>query len=249
LLWSEGVSQSATAEKLGITEEQVRTLRYRWWASTARLAAAEKKLQKTFNDLTSLIFRIPNERNSIRVCIKFLDRRRSNKQRHPRETIRTQGIASCHASAHLKSFTTNQKSTGSTGATGPKKASPWHLKNFMASAPQNLLSAGYLKEAGLSWKKSRRVLTSPDPNYREKVELLLNTLQSLKGDEDLFFVDELGPLQVKTVWRRSYAPKGAHPSIRRINIPKGHHPIRCLKCYHQPGNLVLWKIQRLSGNY
>src|SRR6266436_3039159 len=43
LLWSEGASESTTAEKLGISEEEVRTLRYRWWAWTARIAAAEKK--------------------------------------------------------------------------------------------------------------------------------------------------------------------------------------------------------------
>lgn len=72
-----------------------------------------------------------------------------------------------------------------------------------------------LKEAGLSWKKSRRVLTNPDPNYREKVELLLNTLQSLKADEDLFFIDELGPLQVKRYGGRSYTPKE-----QRLPIPK-----------------------------
>jgi hypothetical protein len=36
-----------------------------------------------------------------------------------------------------------------------------------------------LKQAGLRWKKSRKVLTSPDPNYREKVELLLRTFHSL----------------------------------------------------------------------
>jgi hypothetical protein len=40
----------------------------------------------------------------------------------------------------------------------------------------------------------KRALTSPDPEYREKVELLLESLQSLGNDEMLFFVDELGPL-------------------------------------------------------
>ena len=64
-----------------------------------------------------------------------------------------------------------------------------------------------MKEAGLSWKKSRRVLTSPDPKYREKVEVLLQTLQSLKADEDLFFIDELGPLRVKRYGGRSYTSK------------------------------------------
>ena len=78
-----------------------------------------------------------------------------------------------------------------------------------------------LKEAGLSWKKSRRVLTSPDPNYREKVELLLTTLQSLKADEDLFFIDELGPLQVKRYGGRSYTPKGATPTHPQNQHSKG----------------------------
>src|SRR5690349_21577347 len=61
LLWSEGVSESTTAQKLGISEETVNILRHRWWASMARIAAAEKKFHKTFDHLVSLIFRIPNE--------------------------------------------------------------------------------------------------------------------------------------------------------------------------------------------
>jgi hypothetical protein len=88
--------------------------------------------------------------------------------------------------------------------------------------PVSAMTVGrLLKEAGLSWKKSRRVLTSPDPNYREKVELLLNTLQSLKPDEDLFFIDELGPLQVKRYGGRSYAPKGETPTHPQTQHSKG----------------------------
>ena len=75
-----------------------------------------------------------------------------------------------------------------------------------------------LREGGLRWKKSRQVLTSPDPNYREKVDLLLKTLQSLKPDEDLFFIDELGPLQVRRYGGKCYTPKGEtriHPQNQR----------------------------------
>lgn len=78
-----------------------------------------------------------------------------------------------------------------------------------------------LKQAGLSWKKSRKVLTSPDPNYREKVELLLRTLQSLKADEDLFFIDELGPLQVRRYGGRCYTPKGGTPTHPQNQSSKG----------------------------
>jgi hypothetical protein len=78
-----------------------------------------------------------------------------------------------------------------------------------------------LRDAGLSWKKSRKVLTSPDPRYREKVELLLQTLQSLKTDEDLFFIDELGPVQVKRHGGRCYAPKALTPTHPQSQRSKG----------------------------
>ena len=61
LLWSDGVSESATARELGISQEDVRSLRHRWLASARRIVAAENKLQQVFSGLVSLIFRIPNE--------------------------------------------------------------------------------------------------------------------------------------------------------------------------------------------
>ena len=78
-----------------------------------------------------------------------------------------------------------------------------------------------LREAGLSWKKSRKVLTSPDPRYREKVDLLLQTLRSLTDNEDLFFIDELGPLQVKRYGGRCYEPKGQTPTHPQTQKSKG----------------------------
>ena len=78
-----------------------------------------------------------------------------------------------------------------------------------------------LRQAGLSWKKARRVLTSPDPHYREKVELLLKTLHSLKPDEDLFFVDELGPLPVKRYGGRCLTPKRVIPTYPQNQRSKG----------------------------
>jgi transposase len=54
-----------------------------------------------------------------------------------------------------------------------------------------------MKKSGYTMKKARKVLCSPDPDYREKVDLVLHTLQNLKPGELFFFVDELGPLRVK----------------------------------------------------
>lgn len=78
-----------------------------------------------------------------------------------------------------------------------------------------------LKEAGYSRKKSRQVLTSPDPEYREKVELVLATLHSLRGDEMFFFIDELGPLQVKRYGGRCYTPRNRTPTHPQNQHSKG----------------------------
>jgi hypothetical protein len=58
-------------------------------------------------------------------------------------------------------------------------------------------------------KKARKVLCSPDPEYREKVDLVLHTLQNLKPAELFFFVDELGPLRVKKYGGRTFVRKAA----------------------------------------
>ena len=63
--------------------------------------------------------------------------------------------------------------------------------------PSNSTVCRFLRQTGYSFKKARRVLTSPDPEYREKVEQVLNTLQNLSPDELFFFIDEMGPLRVK----------------------------------------------------
>lgn len=60
-----------------------------------------------------------------------------------------------------------------------------------------------VRKSGFTFRKARRVLTSPDPEYREKVELLLATLRNLSKDEFLFFIDEMGPLRVKKYGGRS----------------------------------------------
>jgi transposase len=65
----------------------------------------------------------------------------------------------------------------------------------------------FLRQAGYAIRRAKKVLTSPDPAYREKVDLLLNTLQNLKTDDLLFFIDELGPLRVKRYGGRALVRK------------------------------------------
>jgi len=78
-----------------------------------------------------------------------------------------------------------------------------------------------LNKAGYSVKKARRVLTSPDPEYREKVELVIDTLQSLGPNELFFFIDELGPLRVKKHGGRILAAKGDVPTVPQVQTHRG----------------------------
>ena len=99
LLWSQGVPESTTAKRLGISEAEVRMLRKCWWASRARMAAAEKKLDKVFNDLVSLIFRIPNEEPPSETASNS-SADGEPRPRQPRESERKTKIASCDASGY-----------------------------------------------------------------------------------------------------------------------------------------------------
>ena len=207
MLWADGVSESATAEKLGISEESVRILRYRWWASTARIAAVEKKSHKAFNDLVSLIFRIRNEEphsESASNASAWSVQTSSASQGKPAEQKELRSATR----ALIEILHQKPKAYGINRSNWSQGSLAVAFEKLYGQLPSKSTVCRLLKEAGLSWKKSRRVLTSPDPNYREKVELLLKTLQSLKTDEELFFIDELGPLQVKRFGGRGYAAKG-----------------------------------------
>jgi transposase len=54
-----------------------------------------------------------------------------------------------------------------------------------------------IKEAGYKWRKARIVLTSKDPEYRAKIEVIKRILSELKSDEAFFSIDEFGPFAVK----------------------------------------------------
>ena len=220
LLWSEGISESTTAERLGISEAEVRTLRYRWWASTARTAAAEKKLHTAFNDFVSLIFRIPNEQSRRAAQSTSLAggaKPSTHIPPNPTEPNELRGATR----ALIEILHHKPTVYGINRSNWSQRSLAQAFAKLYGQSVSKSTVARLLTEAGLRWKNSRRVLTSPDPHYREKVELLLNTLQSLKAKEDLFFIDELGPLQVKRYGGRSYNPKGATPTHPQNQHSKG----------------------------
>ena len=53
------------------------------------------------------------------------------------------------------------------------------------------------KAAGYRWRKARKVLTSTDPEYREKVHHIQSILAELKENEAFFSIDEFGPFSIR----------------------------------------------------
>jgi hypothetical protein len=66
----------------------------------------------------------------------------------------------------------------------------------------------YIRTEGYSFRKARIQLTSPDPNYREKLEAITKILSNLSEDEKFFSIDEFGPFSVKKRGGRSYTKNG-----------------------------------------
>jgi transposase len=93
-----------------------------------------------------------------------------------------------------------------------------------------------LRRTGYRWRKARRVLTSPDPSYHEKVELLLNTLHFLGEDEMFFFLDEWGPTQVRKRGGRAY--RKDHATIPRHQVSRGS--VSLIAALSATTNQVTW---------
>ena len=100
LLWSEGVSESTTAEKLGISEEDVRTLRTSLVGIDGTHCGRREEVAQGIQRSRFTYFPNPKRRTSFRDRIKLFSRRRSSRPRQPRETSRTKRITSCDASAY-----------------------------------------------------------------------------------------------------------------------------------------------------
>jgi transposase len=220
LLWSEGLSISATAQKLEMREREVTLLRQRWLASRHRLEVVERRLQRDYGELVSLIFKVPetecaSEQPGTQSPRESGSQCRSGQEPGESKELRSAARALIEILHHKP------------GAYGVNRSN-WSLDSLAdvygklyGQRPSKSTVSRLLKQAGLRWKRSRKVLTSPDPHYREKVELLLKTLHSLKPDEDLFFVDELGPLQVRRYGGRCYTPKHVIPTHPQNQRSKG----------------------------
>ncbi len=78
-----------------------------------------------------------------------------------------------------------------------------------------------IKKGGFRWKSARVVLTSTDPEYREKYQHIQNILSHLKVDERFFSIDEYGPFAIKMKAGRVLSAPGGQPTVPQWQKSKG----------------------------
>jgi hypothetical protein len=78
-----------------------------------------------------------------------------------------------------------------------------------------------IKDAGYRYRKARKVLTSTDPNYEEKLKEITRTLQSLGPKEKFFSIDEYGPFAIKIKGGMSLVLMGHPRTIPQRQRSKG----------------------------
>jgi transposase len=78
-----------------------------------------------------------------------------------------------------------------------------------------------IRDAGWKWKNAKTVLTSKDPAYREKLDVVQSILRRLASDEAFFSIDEFGPFSVKMKPGRMLDPPGRHRVVPQWQKSKG----------------------------
>jgi hypothetical protein len=78
-----------------------------------------------------------------------------------------------------------------------------------------------IRAAGYEWRKARKVLTSNDQNYREKLAKIQSILSTLGPKERFFSIDEYGPFAIKMQGGRSLMPPGQTRTVPQHQKSKG----------------------------
>ena len=78
-----------------------------------------------------------------------------------------------------------------------------------------------IKSAGYRWRSAKVVLTSTDPEYREKLEHFQSILGALLPSERFFSIDEYGPFAIKMKGGRWLVGPDENPSVPQWQKSKG----------------------------
>ncbi|MCR8559275.1 IS630 family transposase [Mucilaginibacter sp. BJC16-A38] len=68
-------------------------------------------------------------------------------------------------------------------------------------------------QMGYRYKKTRQMLTSPDPKFREKIKKIQSILQTLKPNEKFFSIDEYGGVSIKIKGGRTLKHENESPDV------------------------------------
>lgn len=78
-----------------------------------------------------------------------------------------------------------------------------------------------IRAEGYNFRKTREVLTSNDPNYREKMKKITRILRRLGPSDRFFSVDEYGPFSIKQHGGRRRVRRGEFPTIPQYQMSLG----------------------------
>jgi hypothetical protein len=78
-----------------------------------------------------------------------------------------------------------------------------------------------IKGAGYKWRRARVVLTSNDPEYKLKIDVINKILSDLTPDEAFFSIDEYGPFAVKKKGGRKRVASGENYTVPQWQKSKG----------------------------
>jgi hypothetical protein len=79
----------------------------------------------------------------------------------------------------------------------------------------------FFRKSGYRFKKAKKTLTSSDPKFREKLDLIKKTLAELGNDEKFFSIDEFGPFSVKIRGGRALVPSDVVRTFPQSQRSKG----------------------------
>jgi transposase len=79
----------------------------------------------------------------------------------------------------------------------------------------------YLIKQGITFRRAREVLTSPDPLYKEKFRAIQTILENLTENEKFFSIDEYGPFAVKPKGGKVLTLPGVKPTFPQVKQSKG----------------------------
>ncbi len=79
-----------------------------------------------------------------------------------------------------------------------------------------------IKTEGYVFRKTREVLTSNDPHYKDKLARITRILRRLGPADRFFSIDEYGPFSVKERGGRRRVRKGEYPTVPQFQYSKGN---------------------------